>query len=260
MFFSRKFVFIFSKKMESVPEFVKIAKTARGLFYIAKDDFIQPSSSFKVGKLGMSGKYATHDLEPIHKNDNLVCILEHCKNPGNIGSVMRNVDAFGIGVLFIITDNPLWLRYFSEIQIGRNPVIPHECKRLHKVLCTTSKGCNQWMKCNVFESTEKMIDFLNLNHFTCLATSPHQYGLMNVDLGKLEVQDKKIAIWFGSESVGLSKEAIDNCLYCVQIPIVGNVESLNLACSTAIVFNRLSTILAKNCDKNCDALNEDSDE
>jgi tRNA (guanosine-2'-O-)-methyltransferase len=248
--------------MESVPEIVKIAKTARGLFYITKDDFIQPSSSFKVvpNSKHMRGKYEAQDLDPIHKNENLVCILEHCKNPGNIGSVMRNVDAFGIGSLFIITNNPLWLRYFSEIQIGRNTVIPHECKRLHKVLCTTSKGCNQWMKCNVFESTEKMIDFLNLNHFTCLATSPHQYGLMNVDLDKLEVQDKKIAIWFGSESVGLSKTAIDNCLYCVQIPITGNVESLNLACSTAIVFNRLSTMLAKNCDKNCDDSNEDSDE
>jgi tRNA (guanosine-2'-O-)-methyltransferase len=241
--------------LETVPEIVKIAKGPTGLFYIAKDDFIQPSSSFKIvpNSNHMRGKYAAQDMDPIHKNENLVCVLEHCKNPGNIGSVMRNVDAFGIGTLFIITDNLLWRRYFSEIQIGRHPVIPHECKRLHKVLLSTSKGCNQWMKCQVFESTEKMIDFLNTNHFTSLATSPHQYGLINVDLDELKVSSDKIAIWFGSESVGLSKIAIDNCLYCVQIPIVGNVESLNLSCSTAIVFNRLSTMLQK------DYLNEDSD-
>jgi tRNA (guanosine-2'-O-)-methyltransferase len=180
-----------------------------------------------------------------HKYSNLVCVLEHCKNPQNLGSIIRNVDALGIGALFIVTDNPTWLTYFSTIKMGRNQTIPPQCKKLHKMLRTTSKACNQWINITAFPSSEDLIQFLNTNHFANVATSPHQFGKTNINLDDAYILDEKIAIWFGSENNGLSPTAIQNAKYCIQIPMCGIVESMNLASCTAIVLHYFTMMMRK---------------
>ena len=47
---------------------------------------------------------------------------------------------------------------------------------------------------------------------------------------------KKLAVWFGNESRGISETAVSRSEMCVNIPMFGMVESLNLGTSTGIVL------------------------
>jgi tRNA (guanosine-2'-O-)-methyltransferase len=46
----------------------------------------------------------------------------------------------------------------------------------------------------------------------------------------------KLAVWFGSESAGISDLAIARSDMCVSIPMFGMIESLNLGTSSGIVL------------------------
>ena len=46
----------------------------------------------------------------------------------------------------------------------------------------------------------------------------------------------RLAVWFGNESKGVSKQVIDRSEMCINIPMYGIIESLNLATSTGIVL------------------------
>jgi tRNA (guanosine-2'-O-)-methyltransferase len=46
----------------------------------------------------------------------------------------------------------------------------------------------------------------------------------------------KLAVWFGSEAVGISDLAVERSEMCVCIPMFGMIESLNLGTSSGIVL------------------------
>jgi len=46
----------------------------------------------------------------------------------------------------------------------------------------------------------------------------------------------KLAVWFGSEAIGISARAVERSVACVSIPMFGMVESLNLGTSSGIVL------------------------
>ena len=48
-----------------------------------------------------------------------------------------------------------------------------------------------------------------------------------------------LAVWFGNESRGLSEEALKACDFCIQIPMYGIIESMNISSSASIVLNHI---------------------
>jgi tRNA (guanosine-2'-O-)-methyltransferase len=46
----------------------------------------------------------------------------------------------------------------------------------------------------------------------------------------------KLAIWFGNESRGINDRAVENSKACINIPMYGIIESLNLGTSTGIIL------------------------
>ena len=50
----------------------------------------------------------------------------------------------------------------------------------------------------------------------------------------------KLAVWFGNESRGLSDMAIENSKACINIPMYGIVESLNLGTTSGIVLYEIT--------------------
>src|SRR5207248_1773962 len=104
-----------------------------------------------------------------------------------------------------------------------------------------SAAANLWSYIRVFENTKQCFDYLDKNHYTSVVTSPHVINVTTTiveDDNKIENflleevkwnKFKKIAIWFGCETKGISDEAINRSRKCVQIKMFGMVESLNLA-------------------------------
>lgn len=62
-------------------------------------------------------------------------------------------------------------------------------------------------------------------------------GKENINLYEGTYTQKRLAVWFGNESKGISEEAVESADMCIQIPMGGIVESLNLGTSTGVILS-----------------------
>lgn len=160
------------------------------------------------------------------QNKYYICVLENPKDIVNIASAMRNISAFGIEKLYVI---------------GNNAVVrDFETSRNHKKLNNVSVGSNKWVFVKQFDTASDCIAHLKKNKYTIAVTSSHIKGKDNVGLYEGDFTQKRLAVWFGNESQGVSDEAIENADLCIQIPMGGIVESLNLGTSTGIILSFIS--------------------
>ncbi len=150
-------------------------------------------------------------------------MLENPQNIVNIASTLRNISAFGVEKLYVIGNNKI----VQDFETSRN----------HKGLTNLSVGANKWAFVKNFETAEDCIAHLSKNRYTIATTSSHLKGKVNVNLYDEVFTQKRLAIWFGNESKGVSDEAAKAADMCIQIPMGGVVESLNLGTSTGIILS-----------------------
>lgn len=160
------------------------------------------------------------------QNKYYICVLENPKDIVNIAAAMRNISAFGVEKLYVI---------------GKNEAVKDfETSRNHKNLTNVSVGANKWVFTKKFDAAEECIAHLKNDGYTIAATSSHLKGKLNVNLYEETFTQPKLAIWFGNESKGISDEAAESADLCIQIPMGGIVESLNLGTSTGIILSYIS--------------------
>ncbi len=157
------------------------------------------------------------------QNKYFICVLENPKDIVNIASTLRNISAFGVEKLYVIGHNKL--------------VKDFETSRSNKRLANLSVGSNKWVFVKNFETTEDCIAHLRKDRYTIAITSSHLKDQENVNLYEETFTQKRLAVWFGNESKGISDAAIEAADMCIQIPMGGIVESLNLGTSTGIILS-----------------------
>jgi len=153
----------------------------------------------------------------------LIIVLENPKNLANIGSVLRNIDALGAEKLYIIDGNNLLPENWQEM-------------RKRSKLIDISASAIKWVFVKKFKTFIDCASYLKKKGFVSYSTSPHQSDRWNINLQEGIYTIPKIAIWFGNESRGLSKEAMDYAHINIVIPMCGIIESLNLGTTTGIVI------------------------
>jgi tRNA (guanosine-2'-O-)-methyltransferase len=110
--------------------------------------------------------------------------------------------------------------------------------KMHELLKRTSVSASLWVFTKAFATTAECMNHLEKNNYKSLVTSPHVKGAENYSLPTIDFTPfKKLAIWFGNETKGISVEAVEKSNGCIQIPMGGIIESFNLACCTAIVLS-----------------------
>jgi len=181
----------------------------------------QSSSTPKV----RSGVRVRADRAKKFRCKTLTCVLENPKDSGNIGAIVRNCDALGVGKVYVVDE-----RGHLPRDWGNN-------MRHSSLMNTTSVDAIKWTFVKVFDSTKACLDHLCKKNTVNIVTSPHIKGKTNLNVLECAYTQKQLAIWFGNESRGISQEAVDHAQICVQIEQTGFVESMNLACSTAIVLH-----------------------
>ena len=160
------------------------------------------------------------------QNKYYICVLEYPKDIKNIAAAIRNISAFGVEKLYVIG--------------GAKVVQNFEIARKNKRLKNLSAGANKWVFVKHFDTTAECVKHLKNNHYTIAVTSSHTIGKVNVNLYEETFTQKRLAVWFGNESKGVSKEAVRSADLCIQIPMGGIVESLNLGTSTGIILSYIS--------------------
>lgn len=149
-------------------------------------------------------------LSDLHISKNpLILVAEASEKPGNIGALLRTADAAHLDAVIIA--NPKTDLY--------NPNI-----------IRSSVGCVFTNTIGV-GSTYEIIDFLKENKIKiyCAALSA-SVTYTSTDLTKAS------AIVVGTESTGLSKEWLDNSSQNILIPMQGEIDSMNVSVSAAILI------------------------
>lgn len=160
------------------------------------------------------------------QNKYYICVLENPKDVVNIASALRNISAFGIEKLYVIGNNKM----VQDFETSRN----------NKHLNNVSVGANKWVFVKQFDTATDCISHLRDNRYTIAVTSSHIKGKNNVNLYEESFTQKRLAVWFGNESKGISDEVTEEADMCIQIPMGGIVESLNLGTSTGIILSFIS--------------------
>jgi tRNA (guanosine-2'-O-)-methyltransferase len=158
---------------------------------------------------------------------NLIAVIENPMNLINIGTIIRNIEALGVEKTYIIDP--------------RN-MLPDDWQKMRerKTLKDTSVSAIKWSFVKRFSSTEECLEYLKRKNFISVVTSPHIKGKENIVLHEGDYTQTKLAVWFGNEVKGISEEAVEKAEFCINIPMYGFIESLNLATSTGIVMYEIT--------------------
>lgn len=141
--------------------------------------------------------------------DALIVVLEGVEKPGNVGAVLRSADAAGVDAVIIC--DPLTDLY--------NPN-----------LIRASLGASFTVPCAVAD-TEECIAFLRKNHVAIL-TAQLQDSTLYYDTPMTSAT----AIIMGTEATGLTQRWRDVADAHIRIPMCGQLDSLNVSVSAAILM------------------------
>ena len=141
---------------------------------------------------------------------NLLILLDQVTDPHNVGAILRTANAMGATAVIVPSrhsakDSPIIgkaaagaMEYTPMIDVGNlNTAID------------TLKSMNYWIVGLAGEATQE---------------------LSQIDL------NGKVAIVMGSEGEGMRKLVRDNCDFLAKLPMVGNVESMNVSVASGIAL------------------------
>jgi tRNA (guanosine-2'-O-)-methyltransferase len=159
---------------------------------------------------------------------NLIAVIENPDDIKNIGTIIRNVNALGVEKAYVITNQKLLPNDWQEMRTKRK-------------LSAISASAIKWSFVKTFNDTDSCMDHLDKNGFISVVTSPHTKGRQNAVLHEHDYTGyKKLAIWFGNEGTGISESALERSELCINIPMYGIIESLNLGTSSGIVLYEIT--------------------
>jgi len=144
-------------------------------------------------------------------------VLEEIYQPHNASAVLRTCDCVGIQDVHIIEGRNRF-ELNSEIELG------------------AARWLNLIKHNNPERNAETAIQQLKDSGYRIVATTPHS---RDVSLEELDLSKGKIALLFGTELNGLTKQAMDLADEYVRIPMTGFTESFNISVSVAIVIYTL---------------------
>lgn len=131
----------------------------------------------------------------------------------NTSAVMRSCDVFGIQNIHVIEE-----------------------RNLKKIDREIAMGAQKWVTLNRYHSSEDCIQNLREKGYQIVASTPHNNAdmLANFDISKPS------AIFFGTETNGLSDEIMSQADTFIKIPMAGFTESLNISVSAAIILQDIT--------------------
>src|SRR5688500_14513840 len=149
----------------------------------------------------------------------ITVVLENIYQSQNASAVIRTCECMGIQDIHIVEN------------ITKYSINP-------RVL----KGSNKWIDIIHHQSksknnTETLFQQLKDADYKIIVTDPGSDG---ISIENIDVREK-IALVFGNELRGISKEALALCDQKARIPMYGFTESLNISVSVAICLNTILT-------------------
>ena len=184
--------------------------------YVAEKKLLEQLTGFSMyqGVLAVGKVPPAPNLEAILQaapRPRLLAAVDGLSNAENLGTLVRNCDAFGVQTLLMSqTSSSPFLRRAVRSSMGvifRLPVI---------------EGID----------LAAAIRELRAHNIRCVAAHPHtnQRVLSQADFSS------DCCIVFGSEGYGLSPEVLESCDDAAAVPMAAEVDSLNVGSASAVFF------------------------
>lgn len=157
-----------------------------------------------------------------NRTRHITIALEDIYQPHNASAVLRSCDCFGIQDVHII-ENKNKYTVNPDVALGS-----YKWLTLHKY----NKEQNNTLAC---------INELKKQGYAIAVTSPHKDSFT---IETVPIQ-KKLALFFGTEMQGMSKELEATAEVFVKIPMLGFTESFNISVAAALSMYTLSSRLRK---------------
>ncbi len=150
-------------------------------------------------------------VEDICKDAHRVAILEDVMNPTNLGAIFRSAAALGMDAVLLTPacTDPLYRRAI-RVSMGTVFQVP-------------------WTVLD-----ENWPELLKNMGFTTVAMALQEDSLSIADPRLASIEH--LAIVLGTEGDGLTAKTIASCDHTVRIPMMHNVDSLNVAAAAAVAF------------------------
>ncbi len=150
------------------------------------------------------------DLRPALHGTPLVMLAYEIRDPGNLGTLIRSADAFGL----------------AGIILSGDVVDPFNAKCIRATMGSIFR-----VPLMSFDRVEDSIEFLKRQGFSIVAADVNAKTLSyDYDF------QGKCGILLGSESHGLPREVVRLCDALVSIPMIGDAESLNAAVAGSVLM------------------------
>lgn len=138
------------------------------------------------------------------------------QDPGNVGTILRTIDAVGADVLFLL----------DPVENTRSSV------DLYHPTCVRSSMGTLFWKPVISTSFELFVNWAKENKVLLIGTSAR---------GKMNYRDFQTpaSTWLlvlGSEQKGLTLEQLESCNQIVSLPMLGRVSSLNLSVAAGVLL------------------------
>ncbi len=149
-------------------------------------------------------------------------VLEDVYQSHNFSAVLRSADIFGIQTINFI-----------------------ENKNTYKISEDVAMGATQWLSLNRYQkhenNTRECLKDLKAKGYKIAATSLNKNS---VSLQELDIS-KPVAIVFGTELTGISKDVEDMADEFIKLPMYGFTESFNISVCAALCMFELTTRMRK---------------
>ena len=156
------------------------------------------------------------------RTNHVTVVLEDVYQSHNFSAVLRSADIFGIQSINFI-----------------------ENRNKYKISEDVSMGSTQWLTLNRYQkhenNTKACLSELKAKGYKIVATSLHKNS---VSLSDLDVT-QPIALVFGTELTGITKDVEDMADEFVKLPMYGFTESFNISVCAALCMYDLSTKIRK---------------
>lgn len=148
------------------------------------------------------------------RQSNLTVILENVHDHHNIGAVLRTCDAVGISEVFVL---------YTEAHLDREYL---------EVGTRSARGARRWVDVRFYTDLEACFQHVKRDYDKIYSTHLAAGAVSAYDLDLTE----SVALLFGNEHFGVSKEAQVYSDGNFIIPMVGMVQSLNISVACAVTL------------------------
>lgn len=170
------------------------------------------------GCLALVVRPTTVSLATIAGRARTLVVLENVSNPDNVGGIFRNAAAFRA----------------DAVVLG-----PGCCDPFYRKAIRTSMAATLRVPFGEMGDWPAGLQWLRGQGFRIVAFTPGAPSA-TLEAFALERRPERLALLFGAEGDGLTREAREAAHVCVRIPIASDIDSLNVAVASGIVLSRLA--------------------